>query len=75
LIDYIYFFNYSELLKMNSEDKKRFERYMKGYIPKDEDNVEDNDNKNKIGFINNINIEKQTLITNIINKNNQDKNN
>jgi hypothetical protein len=48
---------------------------MKGYIPKDEDNVEDNDNKNKIGFINNINIEKQTLITNIIDKNNQDKNN
>jgi hypothetical protein len=60
---------------MNSEDKKRFERYMKGYVPKDEDNFEENDDKNKIGFINNINIEKKTLITNIIDKNNKDKNN
>jgi len=56
---------------MNSEDKKRFERYMKGYVIKDEDNFEEN--KNKIGFIETINIEKQTLITKIIDKNKADK--
>lgn len=56
---------------MNSEDKKRFERYMKGYVIKDEDNIEEN--KNKIGFIETINIEKQTLITKIIDKNKADK--
>lgn len=54
---------------MNSEDKKRFERYMKDYISKDEDNFEDNDNnKNRIGFITNINIKKENLVTNIIDK-------
>jgi hypothetical protein len=59
---------------MNSEDKKRFERYRKGYI----EPIEENDltNTNKLGNINTITINKDNLITSIIDKNktNKDKN-
>ena len=61
-------------IKMNSEDKKRFERYRKGYI----EPIEENDltNTNKLGNINTITINKDNLITSIIDKNktNKDKN-
>ena len=60
---------------MNSEDKKRFERYRKGYIePIDEDNTT---NANKLGNINTITINKDNLITSIIDKTKtvKDKNN
>ena len=51
---------------MNSEDKKRFERYRKGYIePNDEFN---NTNTNTLGNINTITINKDNLITSIIDK-------
>lgn len=51
---------------MNSEDKKRFERYRKGYIePNDECN---NTNTNTLGNINTITINKDNLITSIIDK-------
>ena len=51
---------------MNSEDKKRFERYRKGYI---EPNYEDNTtNANTLGNINTITINKDNLITSIIDK-------
>lgn len=51
---------------MNSEDKKRFERYRKGYIePNDEDNTT---NTNTLGNINTITINKDNLITSIIDK-------
>ena len=51
---------------MNSEDKKRFERYRKGYIePNDEDNTT---NSNTLGNINTITINKDNLITSIIDK-------
>jgi len=51
---------------MNSEDKKRFERYRKGYIePNDEDNTT---NANTLGNINTITINKDNLITSIIDK-------
>lgn len=51
---------------MNSEDKKRFERYRKGYIePNDEDNTT---NSNTLGNINSITINKDNLITSIIDK-------
>ena len=60
---------------MNSEDKKRFERYRKGYIePNDEDNTT---NSNTLGNINSITINKDNLITSIIDKTKtvKDKNN
>jgi len=60
---------------MNSEDKKRFERYRKGYIePNDEDNTT---NANTLGNINTITINKDNLITSIIDKTKtvKDKNN
>jgi len=51
---------------MNSEDKKRFERYRKGYIePNEEDNTT---NTNTLGNINSITINKDNLITSIIDK-------
>jgi len=51
---------------MNSEDKKRFERYRKGYIePNGEDNTT---NANTLGNINTITINKDNLITSIIDK-------
>lgn len=58
---------------MNSEDKKRFERYRKGYI----EPIEESDitNTNKLGNINNININKDNLITSIIDKNKTNKDN
>ena len=56
---------------MNSEDKKRFERYRKGYIePNDEFN---NTNTNTLGNINTITINKDNLITSIIDKSQKDK--
>ena len=60
---------------MNSEDKKRFERYRTGYIePNDEDNTT---NANTLGNINTITINKDNLITSIIDKTKtvKDKNN
>ena len=60
---------------MNSEDKKRFERYRKGYIPHNEDESGSNTtSKNtKIGYIDKIDINKNILITDIITTNKSSK--
>ena len=51
---------------MNKEDKLRFIRYTKGYIPPiDNENNETNENK-KLGNINKIDINTNILITGII---------
>ena len=62
---------------MNAEDKKRFERYRKGYIPQNEDNSNSNSNSNtsKIGYIDKIDINKNILITDIITTNKTSKSN
>jgi len=64
---------------MNQEDKKRFERYRKGYIPKNEDesySMNSNSTKNtKIGYIDKIDINKNVLITDIITTNKSTKTN
>jgi len=59
---------------MNTEDKKRFERYRKDYIETNEE-VEYL-TSTKLGDINNITINKDNLISSIIdtNKINKDKN-
>jgi hypothetical protein len=67
---------------MNEEDKKRFARYKKGYIPSLEDeeylnntyinNKQTKDNlkqKQVLGYINNVTVNTDTLIKNITNKN------
>ena len=65
---------------MNEEDKKRFARYKKGYIPSLEDvedisnniNKQNKDNlkqKQVLGYINNVTVNTDTLIKNITNKN------
>ena len=65
---------------MNEEDKKRFARYKKGYIPSLEDDEEILNNINKqnkdilkqkqvLGYINNVTVNTDTLIKNITNKN------
>jgi hypothetical protein len=55
---------------MNEEDKKRFARYRKGYIPTLEDENEVNNSSNnkttKIGFIENINVNMNVLVNDII---------
>ena len=54
---------------MNEEDKKRFARYRKGYIPtlEDENEVNNSNNKTtKIGFIENINVNMNVLVNDII---------
>ena len=60
---------------MNEEDKKRFARYRKGYIPtlEDEEYINGNGNGNshsnkttKIGFIENINVNMNILVNDII---------
>ena len=66
---------------MNEEDKKRFARYKKGYIPSLEDeeylnntyinNKQTKDNlkqKQVLGYINNVTVNTDTLIKNITNK-------
>ena len=64
---------------MNAEDKKRFEIYRKGYIPKNEDGIlgssgNTNSSKNaKIGYIDKIDINKNILITDIITTNKSSK--
>ena len=58
---------------MNSEDKKRFERYRKGYIPEDENTSNTNTTNTKIGYIDKININKNVLITEIITTNKSSK--
>jgi len=65
---------------MNEDDKKRFSRYKKGYIPSLEDdedilnniNKQNKDNlkqKQVLGYINNVTVNTDTLIKNITNKN------
>ena len=66
---------------MNSEDKKRFARYKKGYIPSLEDdeylnnfnvikqNKDTIKQKQVLGYINNVTVNTDTLIKNITNKN------
>ncbi len=66
---------------MNSEDKKRFARYKKGYIPSLEDdeylnnfnvikqNKDSIKQKQVLGYINNVTVNTDTLIKNITNKN------
>ena len=53
---------------MNSEDKKRFERYRKGYIEHNDEFNNTNTNTNTLGNINTITINKDNLITSIIDK-------
>ena len=65
---------------MNQEDKKRFERYRKGYIPQNEDEIINGNNSNtskntKIGYIDKIDINKNILITDIISTNKSSKTN
>jgi len=65
---------------MNQEDKKRFERYKKGYIPQNEDKIINCNNSNtskntKIGYIDKIDINKNILITDIITTNKSSKSN
>lgn len=57
---------------MNSEDKDRFKRYRKGYV---ETNEEDIITTNKLGNINSITINKDNLISSIIDKNKSQKEN
>ena len=66
---------------MNEEDKKRFARYKKGYIPSLEDdeylnnfnvikqNKDTIKQKQVLGYINNVTVNTDTLIKNITNKN------
>ena len=62
---------------MNAEDKKRFERYRKGYIPQNEnESIENHNSSNtttKIGYIDKIDINKNILITDIITTNKTSK--
>ena len=62
---------------MNAEDKKRFERYRKGYIPQNEnESIENRNSSNtttKIGYIDKIDINKNILITDIITTNKTSK--
>jgi hypothetical protein len=61
---------------MNDEDKKRFARYKKGYIhPIDEYGSNDinNNKKNKIGFIDKIDVKMNVLVSDIIVSNNKNK--
>ena len=55
---------------MNEEDKKRFARYRKGYVPtlEDESNINGTSNSKttKIGFIENINVNMNILVNDII---------
>ena len=54
---------------MNSEDKKRFERYRKGYIPHHDTeggNSNTTSKNTKIGYIDKIDINKNVFITDII---------
>ena len=65
---------------MNEEDKKRFARYRKGYIPTLEDENELNNSSNnskttKIGFIENINVNMNVLVNDIIVNNSSKINN
>ena len=66
---------------MNEEDKKRFARYRKGYVPtlEDESNINGNINGNskttKIGFIENINVNMNILVNDIIVNNSTRTNN
>ena len=65
---------------MNLEDKKRFARYKKGYIPSLEDdeylnnfnlikqNKDTIKQKQVLGYINNVTVNTDTLIKNITNK-------
>jgi hypothetical protein len=65
---------------MNEEDKKRFCRYRKGYITSIDDEelilfnkkkqeLKESKQKQVLGYINNVNINTDTLIKNITNKN------
>ena len=61
---------------MNDEDKQRFARYKKGYIhPIDEYDVNDinNNKKNKIGFIDKIDVKMNVLVSDIIVNNSSSK--
>ena len=54
---------------MNDEDKKRFARYRKGYIePENEDEKEEpiNNNNNKIGFVEKIDINQDDLVSKVL---------
>ena len=51
---------------MNNEDKKRFARYLPGYIePQEPEKIEDI-KKNTLGYINKIDIDKNKLIIDTI---------
>ena len=59
---------------MNSEDKKRFERYRKGYIPKNEDETVSGSVSNNILYsYDGIDYYKNVLITDIITTNKSSK--
>jgi hypothetical protein len=62
---------------MNEEDKKRFARYMKGYIPTEEDNellnidIHNSEKKKKeqLGYVEEIKINKDEIINNVLTSN------
>lgn len=54
---------------MNEEDKKRFARYRPGFKEPDSDDEKTNKekaSKNKIGFVENIDIDQENLINNVL---------
>jgi hypothetical protein len=55
---------------MNEEDKQRFARYRKDYIPSVNDDVIidifDKKKKEQLGFVNNITINKDEIINNVL---------
>lgn len=65
---------------MNQEDKKRFARYRKGFIPSKEDDEllllhiknnqisKESKKTQSLGYINNIDVNSENLIKNITNK-------
>lgn len=56
---------------MNEQDKLRFARYRKGYVPPIENENDENSMNNKtqkIGYISNVEIKADDLIKKVINK-------
>jgi hypothetical protein len=55
---------------MNEEDKQRFARYRPGYIepPPTQEDEKSNNAKDKLGFVEKINIDPNDLINQVINE-------
>jgi hypothetical protein len=53
---------------MNEEDKKRFARYRPGYIESESDDEQHEKNKEKLGYIEKIEVNQEELVNGIINE-------